>query len=166
MAWVKPPAPGSLRGRRFLDERIAVDIRQSRRLGVAGGLPSALRAVTQEEALLAATRGAYADHEEAGLLQGVHDLLGAHLAAVERDKGERRIELLAAEHLHVRHHAEAGVDVLDQFVFGQTVDLLEAGQDGRPAAESPELATHVRRVGLLPEGLNDWFDHCIASTIP
>lgn len=115
-------------------------------MGVSGRRPRAVRAVTQEEALLRPPWLSVADHEEASRFEGRHDLLRPHLSAVKRQEGELRVDLLAAEHLHVGDHVQRLVDVGDQFLFAQLVDVLEPADDRRTAAQRPQLATHVRRI--------------------
>lgn len=116
---------------------------------LVGGSPGARR-VTQEEALSTAARTPFADLEEARPLDGGHDLLGAHLALVQRQERELRLHVLALEHLEVGQRHLAGVlDAGVQLVFGHPGDVLEAAQDRRTAAQRPQLPSHlVREVPL------------------
>lgn len=88
----------------------------------------------------------HADLHEAALLDGVHDLRAGHLTAVQRQEGELRLHHFASEDLEVRAGSGADVvDLLNQLGVRQSVDRLEAADDGCTAAQGPHLAAHFRR---------------------
>ena len=108
-------------------------------------------------------RPASTNQEETTPGDRIDDLLGTCLSLIECQEGELRIDLFTTKHLHVWYLGATSVDVIDQLVFGQLGNVLEARDDGRPTTERPKLSPHVSGIGLVAERLGDCLNAHLSS---